>query len=247
MLLGSGATAAQAADTGGAAPGSATSSPSAASKPALHLFRVTSRSSNLAYHGPVYVRTATGAVVPYTSASAGSTTGTVASATGGAAPAAGSPAGTQPSATIGAPTGPTERPELLVPGTTARYVAGLAAAPMSAPAAVQQIVWAGNELIGLPYVFGGGHGSFVDNGYDCSGTVSFALHGASLLKAPEDSSELESWGSHGLGRWVSVFSNPVHAYMTVAGLRLDTSAADDPSNQQGPRWRPLRQANSGYV
>ncbi|MHB8531731.1 MAG: peptidoglycan endopeptidase, partial [Solirubrobacteraceae bacterium] len=82
--------------------------------------------------------------------------------------------------------------------------------------------------------------------YDCSGTVSFALHGASLLKTPEDSSEFEGWGSHGLGRWVTIFSNPEHAYMTVAGLRLDTSAADDPSNQQGPRWRPLRSGNSGY-
>ena len=107
-------------------------------------------------------------------------------------------------------------------------------------AAVQQIIWAGNEIIGLPYIYGGGHASFTSPGYDCSGTVSFALHGASLLTAPEDSSEFMHWGSHGVGRWVAVFSNPGHAYMTVAGLRLDTSAADDPSNQQGPRWRPLR-------
>ena len=63
-------------------------------------------------------------------------------------------------------------------------------------------------------------------GYDCSGTVSFALHGASLLSTPEDSSEFEAWGSHGAGRWVAIFSNPGHAYMTVAGLRLDTSAAE---------------------
>ncbi len=55
------------------------------------------------------------------------------------------------------------------------------------------------------------------------------------------------WGSHGIGRWITVFSNPSHAYMTVAGLRLDTSAADDPSNQQGPRWRPLRTSNGGYT
>ncbi len=144
-------------------------------------------------------------------------------------------------------TGPTARPDLLVPGTSARFVDGLAAAPMSAPAAIQEIIWAGNELIGLPYIYGGGHGSFISRGYDCSGTVSYALHGASLLGAPEDSSEFEGWGSHGAGRWVAIFSNPEHAYMTVAGLRLDTSSADDPSNQQGPRWRPLRPANPGFT
>lgn len=252
MLLGTGADAALAADTGGASAGS-TPSPSTASsgaKPALHLFPVTSRSSSIAYKGPVYVKTASGQVIPY-SPTATTTTGTAASATGGSATGGSAPAtGTQPvevpPAGIGSPTGPTARPQLLVPGTTARYVNGLAAAPMSAPPAVQEIVWAGNELVGLPYIFGGGHGSFISRGYDCSGTVSFALHGASLLRMPEDSSEFESWGSHGVGRWVAIFSNPGHAYMTVAGLRLDTSAADDPSNQQGPRWRPLRRANSGY-
>jgi hypothetical protein len=118
---------------------------------------------------------------------------------------------------------------------------------MEAPAAVQKIIWAGNELIGLPYIYGGGHGSFIDNGYDCSGTVSFALHGAGLLATPEDSSEFEGYGSHGAGRWVAIFGNAGHAYMTVAGLRLDTSSADDPSNEQGPRWRPLRPANAGFV
>ena len=134
-----------------------------------------------------------------------------------------------------------------MPGTIARYVDGLAAAPMSVPAAVQEIIWAGNELIGLPYIYGGGHASFISPGYDCSGTVSFALHGANLLQTPEDSSEFEGWGSHGAGRYVTIFANPGHAYMTVAGLRLDTSAADDPSNEQGPRWRPLRQGNEGFV
>jgi hypothetical protein len=135
----------------------------------------------------------------------------------------------------------------LVPGSLARYVGGLAAAPMSAPPAVQALVWTANQIIGLPYVFGGGHASFQALGYDCSGTVSFALHGAAVLTTPEDSSELMVWGSHGVGRWITVFSNPGHAYLDVAGLRLDTSAADDPSNQQGPRWRPLRAGNGGYT
>jgi cell wall-associated NlpC family hydrolase len=247
MVLGTGADAAHAANTGGAAAGSTapTSSP-APTKPALHLFPVTARSSNIAYKGPVYVKTSSGQVIPYSPNAATTTTGTAASATGGSAPSA----GTQPTALLPSPTssssGPTARPQLLVPGTTARYVNGLAAAPMSAPPAIQQIIWAGNELIGLPYIYGGGHASFTARGYDCSGTVSFALHGASLLNTPEDSSEFEHYGSHGVGRWVAVFSNPGHAYMTVAGLRLDTSAADDPSSQQGPRWRPLRRSNGGY-
>jgi hypothetical protein len=72
------------------------------------------------------------------------------------------------------------------------------------------------------------------------------LHGGHLLSVPEDSSEFEGYGSHGVGGWVTIFTNAGHAYMTVAGLRLDTSSADDPSNQQGPRWRPLRPANPGF-
>jgi cell wall-associated NlpC family hydrolase len=225
-----------------------TTAPGATTKSPLHLFPVTSRSRSVAYHGPVYERTASGQIVPYqpsaqpTASTSSVTTGTASSATGGSPPAA--------STTTAAPITPgvaAPKPQLLVPGTTARYVAGLAAAPMGAPAAVQQMIWAGNQLIGLPYIFGGGHASFIASGYDCSGTVSFALHGAALLASPKDSSEFETWGSHGIGRWVSIFSNPGHAYMTIAGLRLDTSAADDPSAQQGPRWRPLRTANSGYV
>jgi cell wall-associated NlpC family hydrolase len=189
---------------------------------------ITARTPSVAYAGPVYQRTATGQVVPYQPPPP---VAQVSEATGG------SPVST----VVG------EKPQLLVPGSLARYVNGLAAAPMSAPAAVQQMVWAGNQIIGLPYIFGGGHASFVSPGYDCSGTVSFALHGANLLATPEDSSEFEVWGSHGVGRWVTIFANPGHAYMDVAGIRLDTSAADDPSNQQGPRWRPLRPANVGYV
>ena len=91
--------------------------------------------------------------------------------------------------------GPTLRPELLVPGTTARYVDGPRRRPDGRPARpIQQIVWAGNQLIGLPYIYGGGHGSFIAPGYDCSGTVSFALHGANLLATPEDSSEFMALG-----------------------------------------------------
>ncbi len=220
--------------TGGVAAGGSSASgapaPTPAAKPAkpLHTAPITARTPNLAYNGPVYEKSVTGQIVPNTPATAGGVSGGI---TGG------SPVGTVADT----------KPELLVPGSTARYVGGLAAAPRSAPAAVQEIIWAGDQIVGLPFIYGGGHASFESPGYDCSGTVSFALHGASLLAAPEDSSEFEVWGSHGVGRWVTIFSNPGHAYMTVAGLRLDTSSADDPSNQQGPRWRPLRPANSGFT
>lgn len=207
---------------GGATP---TGKPPVQQKP--HTAPVTSSSTNLAYNGPVYQKTATGQIVPYVSAQA---SGELKSVTGGAV------AGTTSST----------KPELLVPGHTARLIGGLAAAPLSAPPAIQKIIWAGNQIVGLPYIWGGGHASFNSPGYDCSGTVSFALHGGHLLSTPEDSSEFMGFGSHGVGTWVTIFTNAGHAYMTVAGLRLDTSSADDPSNQQGPRWRPLRPANSGF-
>ena len=209
---------------GGATPTAPTSRPT--KKPA-YTAPVTSSSTNLTYGGPVYERTATGQVVPYVSAQA---SGETKSLTGGAI-----------AGQIGA-----GKPELLVPGRTARYIGGLAAAPMAAPLNVQKIVWAGNQIVGDPYIWGGGHASFTSPGYDCSGTVSFALHGGHLLSVPEDSSEFERYGSRGVGGWVTIFTNAGHAYMTVAGLRLDTSSADDPSNQQGPRWRPLRPANPGF-
>jgi cell wall-associated NlpC family hydrolase len=226
---------------GGVAVGSAKPTPKGAApaKP-IHTAPVTSRSSSILYKGPVYVRTPSGEVVPYQAAPAASSTptGQASSLTGGSPVAGGLAPAAAPVAA---------KPQLLVPGSSARYVGGLAAAPMSAPASVQEMVWAANQIIGLPYIFGGGHASFNAPGYDCSGAVSFALHGASLLATPEDSSEFMLWGSHGAGRWVTLFSNPGHAYMTVAGLRLDTSAADDPSNQQGPRWRPLRPGNEGFT
>jgi cell wall-associated NlpC family hydrolase len=177
------------------------------------------------YSGPVFMQTASGVLVAYAPQT------TVASVSGGTL------VGTLVS-------GP---PHLLVPGRTAELVHGIAAAPQDAPAAVQEIIWAANEIIGRPYVFGGGHRSFSSRGYDCSGTVSFALHGASLLKTPLDSSQFMVWGRRGQGRWMTILTNPGHAYLDIAGLRLDTSAADDPSSQQGPRWRPLRPANAGYT
>jgi cell wall-associated NlpC family hydrolase len=256
-----GASTALAGGTGGAAaaePSTATSKPTTP----LHLDPITAKTSNIAYKGPVYEKTAAGEIVPYVAPATVSTTASTA-ATGATTGTGGIPAATsEPAASAITPTipgelttgdgmtsatGPTLRPELLVPGTTARFVDGLAAAPEGVPAVIQDVIWAGNQLIGLPYIYGGGHGSFISPGYDCSGTVSFALHGGNLLATPEDSSEFEAWGSHGAGRWVAIFANAGHAYMTVAGLRLDTSPAEDPSNLEGPRWRPLRQSNAGFI
>lgn len=233
MLSAAGASSALANGTGGVAV-RPPAKPKAAPAAPANAAPVTAKTPNVTYTGPVYEKTVTGAVVPYVAAPANGVSG---SASGGAAVAASAEAA-----------GTEGKPDLLVPGSTARYVDGLAAAPMSAPATVQEIVWAGNQLIGLPYIYGGGHNAtFTSPGYDCSGTVSFALHGAALLSSPLDSSEFMSWGAAGIGRWVTIFTNPGHAYMTVAGLRLDTSSADDPSNEQGPRWRPLRPANAGFT
>ncbi len=181
------------------------------------------------YEGPIFQRASTGTVVPFVSAASSAET-TV--STGG------SPVGVAADV----------KPQLLVPGSTAEVVeGGLAAAPMEAPESIQEMIWAANEIVGLPYIYGGGHGSFKSPGYDCSGTVSYALHGASLIETPMDSSEMMRWGQHGVGRWVTIFANPEHAYMTIAGLRLDTSTANDPGGLPGPRWRALRPGNPGFV
>ena len=133
-------------------------------------------------------------------------------------------------------------------GSLARILPdGLAQAPADAPAAVQQAIAAGNQLIGQPYLYGGGHASFISNGYDCSGAVSYALHGGSLLAAPLDSSQFELWGVSGAGQWITVYTNPQHAYAEIAGIRLDTSTAGDASGQTGPRWRPLLSTHTGFV
>lgn len=193
---------------------------------------ITSPTDKLEYHGPVY-QLVEGKVIPYVTPPP---TNTVLGSTGGDPVAAAAQEG---------------RPKLLVPGSTAEMIEvdglGLAAAPEGAPAAVQDMIWTANQIIGKPYIYGGGHGSFKSYGYDCSGTVSYALHGAALIKTPMDSSEMMHWGGKGIGRWVTIFANPGHAYMTIAGLRLDTSPVDDPSDQDGPRWRPLRPENEGFV
>ena len=140
-----------------------------------------------------------------------------------------------------------EAPQPLVPGTQAQLLdSGLAAAPADAPPAVQQAIWKANLIIGKPYRYGGGHGKFEDAGYDCSGTVSYALNGGDMLQRPLDSSSFMRWGAPGKGQWVTVYTNPGHAFAVIAGLRLDTSAAGDPSGAKGPRWRPVLRRTRGF-
>jgi peptidoglycan hydrolase-like protein with peptidoglycan-binding domain len=118
---------------------------------------------------------------------------------------------------------------------------GTAIAPSDAPAAIKGVIAAGNRIATMPYVYGGGHGTWNDNGYDCSGSVSYALHGGGLINTQLDSTSFESWGSSGNGRWITIYANAGHAYMVVAGLRFDTSGAS-PS-----RWQSDLRSGSGYV
>jgi cell wall-associated NlpC family hydrolase len=135
----------------------------------------------------------------------------------------------------------------VVPGAVAQIVNGVAYAPDQAPDQVKQAIWAANTIVGMPYRLGGGHRlGFTDKAYDCSGTVSFALHGGNLLAAPRDSSSFLRYGARGKGQWVTVYTNPGHAFAVIAGLRLDTSAAGDPAGGSGPRWRPNLRSTRGY-
>jgi peptidoglycan hydrolase-like protein with peptidoglycan-binding domain len=133
-----------------------------------------------------------------------------------------------------------------VPGEKARLSSDgrTADAPADAPVQVQEVIAAANEITDTPYRYGGGHGrGFNDTAFDCSGAVSHALHGASLVTRPLDSTDFESWGSRGRGKWITVYANSGHAYLVVAGLRFDTSG----SGEKGPRWRTTRASTSGYV
>ena len=118
-----------------------------------------------------------------------------------------------------------------------------ATAPSDAPAAVKAAIDAANRIADKPYRWGGGHGRWEDSAYDCSGAVSYALHGAGLLAETLDSTGLESFGSSGAGRWITVYANSGHAFVVIAGLRFDTSGA----GQSGPRWRAESRSGSGYV
>jgi peptidoglycan hydrolase-like protein with peptidoglycan-binding domain len=108
---------------------------------------------------------------------------------------------------------------------------------------VARVISAGDEIATRPYVFGGGHGSFQSEGYDCSGSVSYALHGGGLLSSPEDSSQLESFGEAGPGRDITIYANAEHAFMVIDGKRFDTIA----QQETGTRWSDSMTSTAGYV
>ena len=118
-----------------------------------------------------------------------------------------------------------------------------AIAPAGAPEAVVKAVAAANRLTRKPYKWGGGHGRWRDSGYDCSGTVSYVLHAAGLLKQSRDSSGFMSYGWGGEGKWITIYAHGGHAYMEIAGLRFDTSG----HGEDGPRWRLERRSARGFV
>jgi cell wall-associated NlpC family hydrolase len=126
---------------------------------------------------------------------------------------------------------PTSSPAPLTPGESAEFISeSQASVPSAAPPAVKAAIEAANSIASTPYVWGGGHGSFSSSGYDCSGAVSYALNGGGFLSSPLDSTGLTTWGAPGAGKWITVYGNAGHAWMTIAGLAFDTSGG------AGPRW-----------
>lgn len=131
----------------------------------------------------------------------------------------------------------------VVRGSRAIVRGGVAYAPENAPDSVKHAIWAANALRRKPYKWGGGHGSFFDSGYDCSGTVSFALHYAGLLDSPLPSSDFLNYGQRGHGRWITVYSRYGHTFAVIAGLRLDTTGS---YGTEGPRWHADSRDTWGY-
>jgi cell wall-associated NlpC family hydrolase len=151
-----------------------------------------------------------------------------------------------PSTTLAGPTATT-------PGPTATLVDGLALAPTDAPAVVKRVIAAANAIATTPYVYAGGHGAWNAAGYDCSGSVGYALHGGGLLSHTEDSGEMETYGLPGAGRWITLWTNAGHVYAQIAGLWFDTAAQSSDNGQDrwstrriSPRWGFIRRHPRGY-
>ena len=138
------------------------------------------------------------------------------------------------------------------PAAKAKIVNGFAIPPKSAPRRVKRAMEAANNIVGKPYKYGGGHASVEDRGYDCSGSVSYALIHGDLLKSPLDSGSFMSWGRKGKGKWITVYANGGHAYAVIAGLRLDTGSRDPNGSRYGqasgtgPRWNKTMRDPSAY-
>jgi hypothetical protein len=138
------------------------------------------------------------------------------------------------------------------PPKRAKIVDGRALAPASAPTRVKRVIEAANRIVEKPYRYGGGHKPFgrrLDTGYDCSGSVSYALYGGRFLRSPLPSGSLMNWAQRGTGRWITVYAHASHAYVVVAGLRFDTSMRDPdaPGPTTGPRWSKSLRRSAAFV
>jgi hypothetical protein len=135
--------------------------------------------------------------------------------------------------------------DMCTPTPKARLLSnGMLVPPKGAPARVKAVIAAANKIRTKPYIYGGGHGRWWDRGYDCSGSVSYALHGGNFISSPLPSGPMERWGFAGEGRWITVWANAGHAYAEIAGFRWDTSGD---SSGTGPRWHEDLRDNVGYV
>ncbi len=150
------------------------------------------------------------------------------------------------SAFAGTPSFPSTGP--VIPGTRAKLRGSVALAPAQAPAAVKRAIWAANELRNKPYRYGGGHRSFRDSGYDCSGTISYALGAAGLVPSPMSSSDFRKFGARGQGKWITVYARNGHTFAVIAGLRLDTTAWNTMRRDRhwAPRWQATPRPPRGF-
>jgi hypothetical protein len=134
----------------------------------------------------------------------------------------------------------------VVSGKTAHLRFGRAAAPRPAPLAVKRAIWAANQLRSKPYRYGGGHKSFDDRGYDCSGTVSYVLGAAGLISSPLSSTEFCGYGKRGPGQWITIYARDGHTFAVIAGLRLDTTPYDHYTGKWAPRWQTVYRPPRGF-
>ena len=134
----------------------------------------------------------------------------------------------------------------VVSGKVARLHRGQAAAPKKAPVAIKRAIWAANQLRAKPYRYGGGHKSFDDHGYDCSGTISYVLGAAGLIGSPMSSTEFRSYGKRGRGKWITIYARKGHTFAVIAGLRLDTTPWDNSSDRWAPRWQTTDRLPRGF-
>lgn len=133
-----------------------------------------------------------------------------------------------------------------VPGNLARLHGKVAAAPENAPILVKRAIWAANQLRNKPYKYGGGHRSFSDSAYDCSGTVSYALGGGGMIKSPMSSSDFRSFGQKGPGKWITIYARSGHTFAVIAGLRLDTTPYITGREKWAPAWQASFRRPSGF-